>query len=232
MSVRIRAARAADGDAIIAIELAAGERFREVGMSEIADDDPGSVDELAEYADDGRSWVAVDDTGTPVGYVLVDLVDGNAHIEQVSVVPSAQGTGIGRALIEHVAGWARARDAVALTLTTFRDVPWNAPLYEHLGFRVLAEPELGPELRALRATEAAHGLDPAIRACMLRALHASDGGDAHRRSTCDAASMEISCAGCGCIVDRGVVTSPCDRHPTCCCADLPQRPEEAEPPDA
>jgi len=169
MSVQIRSAEVADGEALIEIELAAGERFREVGMPEIADDDPGSVDELAEYANDGRSWVAVDDIGTPVGYVLVDLVDGNAHIEQVSVVPSAQGTGVGRALIEHVAGWARARDAAALTLTTFRDVPWNAPLYAHLGFRVLTEPELGPELRALRATEAVHGLDPATRVCMLRA---------------------------------------------------------------
>ncbi|MEO7429249.1 MAG: GNAT family N-acetyltransferase, partial [Acidimicrobiales bacterium] len=150
VAARIRPATAADGAALIEIERAAGERFRHVGMPEIADDDPGSVDELAEYANDGRSWVAVDDAGTPVGYVLVDVVDGNAHIEQVSVIPAAQASGIGRALVDHVATWAMARGAPALTLTTFRDVPWNAPLYEHLGFRVLAEPELGPELRALR----------------------------------------------------------------------------------
>lgn len=171
---RIRAARASDGAALIEIERAAGERFRDVGMPEIADDDPGSVDELAEYAANGRSWVAVDDAGAALGYVLVELVDGNAHIEQVSVLPSAQGIGIGRALLDHVATWARARDAAALTLMTFRDVPWNAPLYEHIGFRVLADSELGPELRAVRARETAHGLDPATRVCMLRAMHASD----------------------------------------------------------
>jgi hypothetical protein len=54
----------------------------------------------------------------------------------------------------------------AITLTTFTDVPWNGPLYRHLGFRVLTDDELGPELRALRDRETAHGLDPAQRACM------------------------------------------------------------------
>lgn len=174
LTAPIRAARASDGDALLEIERLAGARFRDVGMPEIADDDPGSVDQLAEYASNGRSWVAVDETGAALGYVLVDLVDGNTHIEQLSVLPSAQGTGIGRALLDHVATWARARDAAALTLTTFRDVPWNAPLYEHLGFRVLTEPELGPELRSVRARETAHGLDPATRVCMRRDLHASE----------------------------------------------------------
>jgi len=170
----IRPARRADGEALLEIERLAGARFREVGMPEIADDGPGSVDELANYAVDGRSWVAVDDAGTPVGYVLVDVIDGNAHIEQLSVAPAAQGTGIGQALLDHVATWARRRGASALTLTTFRDVPWNAPLYEHLGFRVLTEPDLGPELRALRDTEAAHGLDPTTRVCMIRPVHVDD----------------------------------------------------------
>ena len=84
----------------------------------------------------------------------------------VSVRPGHQGAGVGRALLDRVRDWAAATDRPALTLTTFTDVPWNRPLYEHLGFRVLAEAEIGPELQALRATEAAHGLDPATRACM------------------------------------------------------------------
>jgi hypothetical protein len=53
-----------------------------------------------------------------------------------------------------------------VTLTTFSDVAWNRPLYEHLGFRAMREHEIGPELRALRDTEAAHGLDPTTRVCM------------------------------------------------------------------
>jgi len=58
----------------------------------------------------------------------------------------------------------------AVTLTTFEDVPWNAPLYRHLGFRELRDDELGPGLRAIRDRETAHGLDPARRVSMLLKL--------------------------------------------------------------
>jgi hypothetical protein len=54
----------------------------------------------------------------------------------------------------------------AVTLTTFTDVAWNAPLYRHLGFRVLGEDELGPQLHGVRDKETSHRLDPARRVCM------------------------------------------------------------------
>lgn len=57
-----------------------------------------------------------------------------------------------------------------LTLTTFRHIPWNRPLYEHLGFRILADNELGPALRAVREAEAVHGLDPSLRVVMRNEL--------------------------------------------------------------
>jgi GNAT superfamily N-acetyltransferase len=168
--VRIRPATWEDGETLRTIEREAGERFREIGMPDIAEDDPLSIEQLARYAGAGRSWVAVDDGGEPIAYVIVDIVDGNAHVEQISVRPAHQGTGIGRALLDHVGAWAVASGRSAMTLTTFTDVPWNAPLYEHLGFRVLAEHEIGPELRGLRDAEATHGLDPATRVCMRRDL--------------------------------------------------------------
>jgi GNAT superfamily N-acetyltransferase len=148
------------------IERLAGARFRDVGLSHVADDEPASVDALARYAEDGRSWVAVDHMDVPIGYVLVGVVDGCAHIEQVSVRPDRQGSGVGRALLERVRTWATDRGLSSITLTTFTDVPWNAPLYRHLGFRVLAEDEIGPELREVRDDETAHGLDPTTRVCM------------------------------------------------------------------
>ena len=169
METTIRPARPDDGEALRDVERRAGERFREVGLGGIADHDPMPLDALTRYATAGRSWVAVNGTGaagTPLGYVLVDVVDDAAHVEQVSVLPDHQGRGIGRRLLDHVQEWAAATGRRAVTLTTFSHVPWNRPLYEHLGFRVLAEDEIGPELRALRATEAAHGLDPAVRVCM------------------------------------------------------------------
>ena len=148
------------------VERLSGQQFRSVGLDQIADDKPTAVADLSVYIATGRCWIAAEDDEI-VGYLLVDEVDGNAHIEQVSVVPEHQGRGIGRRLINAVEEWAQARGAPALTLTTFTDVPWNRPLYEHLGFRVMDEQEIGPELRDLREKEAAHGLDPEIRVCML-----------------------------------------------------------------
>jgi GNAT superfamily N-acetyltransferase len=164
--IDIRPASAEDGPALQQIERLAGERFRDVGLSSVADDEPLSLEQLARYATAGRSWVAADEGDTPIGYVLVDEVDGNAHIEQVSVHPRHQGAGVGRALIAAVRAWASAVGLPALTLTTFSNVPWNAPLYRHLGFRDLGEREIGPELRAVRDSETAHGLDPETRVCM------------------------------------------------------------------
>jgi hypothetical protein len=83
----IRPARPEEGSRLREIECLAGERFR-VGLPEVADDEPASVETLARYAEDGRSWVAVDHMDLPIGYVLVDVVDGCAHIEQVSVLPN------------------------------------------------------------------------------------------------------------------------------------------------
>lgn len=165
-SVSIRPATPEDASQLREIELRAGERFREVGMPEIADDEPPPVEVLVHYASEGRAWSAVDGDDVPIGYVLVDVVDGDAHIEQVSVDPSRQGQGIGRALVERVRSWATEHQSSSVTLTTFADVTWNVPLYRHLGFHVLAEEEIGAELRALREEETAHGLDPSSRVCM------------------------------------------------------------------
>ena len=170
MTALIRTARPEDATTLREIERLAGERFRDVGLPDVADAEPASVATLAAYARAGRSWVAVVGDVTVVGYVLVDIIDAQAHIEQISVLPDHQGRGVGRALIEHVGGWARGDGRSALTLTTFATIPWNGPLYAHLGFVPLPEGAIGPELRAVCRSEAAHGLDPSQRVCMRLAL--------------------------------------------------------------
>lgn len=151
------------------IEWAAGLCFRDIGMDEIADDEPLSLAELETYQRAGRAWVAVNGEDRAVAYLITDPVDGNMHIEQVSVHPGSARRGVGRALIEHAAGRAAAEGAGALTLTTFVDVAWNAPYYAaRCGFRTLGEDELTPGLRAIRRSEAAHGLDQWPRVCMRR----------------------------------------------------------------
>ncbi|PPS77107.1 MULTISPECIES: GNAT family N-acetyltransferase [Streptomyces] len=167
--MRIRLATRAELLALQAIERAAGAPFRELGMPEIADDEPPALDVLERYRRAGRCWVAVDegDEGDlPAAYLLAEPADGALHIEQVSVHPRAARRGVGRALLAHAADRAREEGLTALTLTTFTDVPWNAPYYARLGFRPLPEADLTPGLRAIRAEEAAHGLDRWPRVCM------------------------------------------------------------------
>lgn len=170
--VRVRRATAADVAALQQIEVRAGRAFAEVGLPEVASDDPMPTALLEGHAADGRCAVVVGADDRPLGYVVVERVDAHAHVEQVSVDPDHQGRGLGRRLLAWVDDWAGADGRRGVTLTTFRDVPWNAPLYEQLGFRVLAPDEIGPGLAAVVSAEAAHGLDPATRVCMGRDLPA------------------------------------------------------------
>jgi len=164
----IREARPDDIPALRRLEVDAGRAFAGIGMDRVAGDEGLPADEMLTFVRDGRAWVTADDDDRPIAYLLALWVDGVAHIEQVSVDPAHAGRGLGAALIEHVAGWARAHGSPALTLTTFTEVAWNAPYYERLGFRRLTS--LTPGLRAIRAEEAAHGLDEWPRVAMRRDL--------------------------------------------------------------
>ena len=170
MFEEIRDARTDELGALQDIERAAGRSFAEIGMAEVAEDEPPSIEVLERYRAAGRAWVAVDADDHPVGYLIAELVDGNAHVDQVSVHPDSSRQGIGRALVGRVVDWARDEDVPAITLTTFADVAWNAPYYERLGFRTLGENELTPGLLRKRAEEAEHGLDKWPRVCMRRDL--------------------------------------------------------------
>jgi GNAT superfamily N-acetyltransferase len=169
-AVRIRAAREAELPLLRDIERAAGAAFRDIGMGAVADDEPPPLEVLDGYRRAGRCWVAAGPDGTPAAYLVADIVDGNLHIEQVSVHPRHARRGIGRALLEHAAAYASAGGLPAMTLTTFTEVPWNAPYYLRCGFRTLEEDEMTPGLRAIRVLEAAHGLDRWPRTCMRRDL--------------------------------------------------------------
>lgn len=166
-AMMIRDARRDDVAAMRRIEVAAGRQFADLGMDLVAGDEPLPAHVLNEYVDDGRCWVAVDGDDRPLGYLIVEVVDAAAHIEQVSVDPTYAGRRIGAELIERAAQWAECR-ASALTLTTYVDVPWNGPYYERLGFRFMDESEESTGLKAIREHERSLGLDAWLRACMLR----------------------------------------------------------------
>jgi GNAT superfamily N-acetyltransferase len=166
----VRGARPDELDTLQDIEVAAGRLFTQVGMSYISDHLPPAIDLLQGYQRGGRAWVSTDPTDHPIAYLIADLVDANAHIEQVSVHPSFSRRGIGRSLIDHLGAWAREHDRPAVTLTTFAEVPWNGPYYVRCGFRAIPDAEMGPELAVLFAGERARGLARDPRVAMVKAV--------------------------------------------------------------
>ncbi len=167
--MELRAPTTAELPALREIERRAGRVFADVGLALVADDEPPPVEALSEHLAGGTIWVAVVD-GRPVAYATASEVDGEGHLDQVSVDPDYSRRGLGRELIEFVCAWAAAKGAPAVTLTTYRDVPWNGPLYRRYGFEQLGDDELGPELQEIRRAERARGLDVQPRTAMRRWL--------------------------------------------------------------
>ncbi|MBE3285759.1 GNAT family N-acetyltransferase [Enterobacter cloacae complex sp. P31C] len=156
MNIYIRPTTSDDVAALPALERAAGERFRDdPDLAWLAEGEVISAEQHLGYAERGLSWLALANE-RPVGFLLAEAHPSALYIVELSVDLAWQGKGIGRQLIARAADHARKVGLTSLTLTTFRDVPWNAPFYAKLGFEYVTE--LTPELREKREEEAAHGL--------------------------------------------------------------------------
>ena len=161
----ISPARVRDIGALAAIERAAATLLDGHAPPEVIDE-VTEESELLEAQRAGLLWVAlVDDM--PVGFALVSMIGhGSPHLEEIDVHPRHGRRGIGAALVRAVCEWASRAGHTEVTLTTFRALPWNMPLYTRLGFREIPADELSPELRAIVEDETARGLDPTRRVVM------------------------------------------------------------------
>lgn len=170
----IRLARGVELDQLPDIERRAATRFREragaLGLSEAMLADAQPLDSLSTANDDGRLWVAADADDHPVGFALVREIGLFAHLDEIDVLPEHGRQGLGARLIEAVCEWAYTRGFDAVTLSTFRDVPWNAPYYARHGFEPVAAEDLPPELIEVLKREADKGLRPELRVIMRRAV--------------------------------------------------------------
>jgi GNAT superfamily N-acetyltransferase len=93
-----------------------------------------------------------------IGFAMIEPLDGEAHLVEIDVDPIFQGKGAARRLIEEAGVWAKSKGLLAMTLTTDRDIPRNAPFYARLGF-VAFEPEPDrPGRRAIIQREKDGGL--------------------------------------------------------------------------
>ncbi|MDN7876218.1 GNAT family N-acetyltransferase [Burkholderia aenigmatica] len=165
--ILIRPATREDAAAMAAVEVAAAQRFREIGMTHIAEAEPTDTAAVLVRIDGGRAYVAVDAQGVCVGFAFYRLLDAQRlYLEELDVAPSHAGQRIGARLIEQVMARAAHEGLSEVVLSTFRDAPWNAPYYARLGFEALDDARLDDMLRTIRAYHVSLGLDETQRVFM------------------------------------------------------------------
>jgi ribosomal protein S18 acetylase RimI-like enzyme len=161
-----------DAQSIREIEFEAGQRFVSVDMAGIADAPPMELEVVERKIDAGEIIVAVDadSDDARIGFVMFEPQPTRIYVQELDVLTTHAGQHIGAALIGQVAQLARERALKQLVLSTFRDVPWNAPYYRRLGFCDIDFAELDAALIERRNAHIARGLDESKRVFMRRDL--------------------------------------------------------------
>lgn len=166
--LHLRKATPADAAIFSDLEQSAGLLFRaDREIAWLADADNLPVERYRNIIAAGWSWIAEGGQAQPVAFVAATPEGEELHLWELNVHIEHQRRGIGRALLQRLIAEATAAGIPALTLTTFRDLPWNAPFYRSMGFELLATAQLGPRLAVLLAEEVRMGL-PAVRRCAMR----------------------------------------------------------------
>ena len=162
---RVAPARPGDVAMLAGIELAAAAMLK--GYAPPAVLLETTPEEVLRHASvEGRLWVGLK-ADAPVAFAHVELIEpGAAHLQEMDVHPAHGRRGLGTLLLRRVCSWAFGAGYRWVTLTTFRDVPWNLPFYARMGFEVVRPAEVGPALQGIVRDEALRGLDPARRVVM------------------------------------------------------------------
>lgn len=166
MPYSIRHARPDELGLLAGIEKDAGMLFNEVGLKEISDHPPADIAYVRSFLRGGAVLIAADENDKPAGFALTGFIDRAGHLFELSVHRAHARQGLGAKLVNASCGFAFAQGARRMTLSTFRDVPWNAPFYAKLGFRILPQNDWTPGLFILRMREEDSGL-PMDRRCFM-----------------------------------------------------------------
>ena len=164
---KITAARPRDLPLLPAIEVAAATLLAGHAPASVLTETTSQAD-LEEAQRRGRLWVALAED-VPVGFAHIEVLEPTvAHLEEIDVHPDHGQRGVGTELVFSVCRWAAANGYSCVTLTTFRDVPWNMPFYARLGFEEIPPAELSAALLSVIEDETRRGLDPSRRVAMRR----------------------------------------------------------------
>jgi GNAT superfamily N-acetyltransferase len=170
----IRSARAEELTMLAQIERSAAVLFLDTPYAFLANDEPLSLDFVQQRFQVGQVWVALaphDDV--VVGFAITREVDDTIYLQEMDVDPVHGRRGLGSALVKRVGDWAKLHGYWAISLSTFRDILWNAPFYSKLGFHILDESELSIGFQQIRRQEMEAGLpisDRVIMFCDLQPL--------------------------------------------------------------
>ena len=163
---KIALARSRDICLIPAIELAAVKLLENYAPDSVQVEISREED-LKHAQADGRLWVALEGD-VPVGFAHVIILEsGLAHLEELDVHPDHGRRGLGSKLLDEVREWVKGRAYQALTLTTFREPPFNMPFYRRRDFNELPREALTADLRNIVDHETRRGLDPEKRVVMI-----------------------------------------------------------------
>ena len=148
------------------IELAGATLFAEADLPHEIRHRVTAATDLRDALNASRIWVAVHQSRQTVGFAMAEVVDRQAYLTELDVLPEFGRQGIGSRLVRAVAEWAKTCDFDSLSLITFRHLPWNAPFYEKLGFFIIDSAEHGPELVGLMEEERQVGINMNNRVAM------------------------------------------------------------------
>jgi GNAT superfamily N-acetyltransferase len=168
----IRLASPEDIPHLRALEDEAGMRFSGLELIDEALDPNFPLDEMARLIDLRQVWIGCVN-GERAGFVIASVREMGAYLDELHVLTAYGRRGFGGRLLAHACEWARSYGHASITLSTFRDVPWNAPFYRKHGFRDLQATEWTPGMRAILWREAEHGLRIDARLFMRRDLSLS-----------------------------------------------------------
>lgn len=101
------------------------------------------------------SWLVEDARGSVLGFCYAQELADSLYLAEISSHPAARGMGVGHMLVAHTRKIAADRGLPGVTLTTYRDIPWNAPWYQRQGFIVLEASSFCSELRDIVQSQAA-----------------------------------------------------------------------------
>ena len=166
---RMRRARL-DEPRLREIEYRTSTMFSGLGLIAAASHVSFSAEDLITLVELRQVWVACDIHDVPVSTVVASFRDGAACIEELDILTPQGGRGLGTLLLEQVCAWAQAQGHPAVTLSTFRKIPWSGPFYSKKGFRILQPSEWTAGMRAFREKEAQHGLRIQAQVFMRREL--------------------------------------------------------------